>query len=150
MISLIILLTAIAERFCSSIVCALIMGWVRISQMTKKNDDEKAVQPIESIDVRFKGIVKKGLQEEEALCKVSNSEFTRKNIKVAKTFIEEFSLKLNLQDPKSATPGTSKFLMNLMYSYCYMGAPKALSDDTMEGLIQGLRKVNSQHGHRGT
>ncbi len=54
-----------------------------------------------------------------------------------------------MEDPRVVTPESSKFAMNLLYSYCYTGTPKALSDDTMGGLIQGLRNIYTEHGHRG-
>ncbi len=39
--------------------------------------------------------------------------------------------------------------MNLLYSYCYTGTHKQLSDDTMRGSIQGLETFYTEHGHRG-
>ncbi len=45
--------------------------------------------------------------------------------------------------------GVDKLIMNLLYTYCRCGTEQALSDDTMGGLIQGLRHVYSEAGHRG-
>ncbi len=50
------------------------------------------------------------------------------------------------KDPVEVTPESPKLIMNLLYTYCRCGTEQALSDDTMGGLIQGLRHVYSEPG----
>lgn len=37
--------------------------------------------------------------------------------------------------------------MNLLARYCRFGTPEWLKDDSMGGLVQGLRIVYEEHGH---
>ncbi len=62
---------------------------------------------------------------------------------------ERICWKIYVEDPRVVTPDYSKFVMNLLYSYCYRGTPEALSDDIMGGFIQGLRNMYTERGHRG-
>ncbi len=80
---------------------------------------------------------------------MADSASTARNIRNARKILREFCIKTEAKDPVEVTPESPKLIMNLLYTYCRCGTEQALSDDTMGGLIQGLRHVYSEAGHRG-
>ncbi len=50
-------------------------------------------KPEGEISIRFSGISKQGLQNEEDMCKISNSKSTKKNTDRARKVIKEFAEK---------------------------------------------------------
>ncbi len=98
---------------------------------------------------RYSVISTQALQHEEEKRKISNSKPAKENTERKIKVVKEFAEKIGVENPRVVTPDFSKFVINLLYSDCYTGTPKPLADDTKGGLIQGLRNVYTDHGHRG-
>lgn len=77
----------------------------------------------------------------------ANSKSTQANVKTAKKILREFATHYNAPDPEDVTCNSSTLVMNLLAKYCRFGTQDSLKDDTMGGLIPGLRIVYEQNGH---
>ena len=75
------------------------------------------------------------------------SRSTEDNVKRARKLLGEFSKIHGTEDPFVVSIESNDLILNLLHKYCRVGTENALSDDTMGGLIQGLRRVYDEHGH---
>lgn len=97
----------------------------------------------------FKNLSAESMKNEAELLGVASSKTSRENKVRAEKILQNFTTKVGSTEPGSVTPQTSVLLLNLLSQYCKTGLPDALADDTMGGIIQGLRTVFEENGHRG-
>ncbi len=82
------------------------------------------------MSTRCSGISKEGFENEEDMCKLSNSKPTEKNTYRARKVIKEFA-KTPRGRPKSCDPGVLKVRHEYSIFYCSTVISEVLSDDTM-------------------
>jgi len=97
---------------------------------------------------RFEGVTAGNLRDEAVLLGVARSKASEANKKRASRLLAEFAELVGAEDPKKVTVESSKLVLNLLNNYCKIGTPGALSDDTVGALVQGLRAVYEEAGHR--
>lgn len=101
-----------------------------------------------STNNRFEGVSAETLRPETALIGVASSKSSITNKKRAARLLSEFAQKVGAEDPVSVTIESSKLVLNLISVYCKVGTPDAQSDDSVGALVQGLRAVYEEAGHR--
>ena len=98
---------------------------------------------------RLSQVASHGLQNKDALVNIARSASSLKNTKRAGPLLTQFASELGMRDPEVDTPQSLTMILNLIYTYCKTGTPNALSVDSLNALIQGLRNVYSAYGHKG-
>lgn len=114
------------------------------SKLIKKKSGTKAASG------RFQNISSDDLKSEANLLSIATSKSSMNNKKRANDLLTEFSGKVGFIDPFKVRAETSTLILNLLSEYCHTGKKEALSDDTMGALVQGLRALYLDHGHKGS
>ena len=112
-------------------------------------NERKKIKLSSNASQRLSQVANSGIADEDALVSVARSVSSAKNTKRAAPLLKEFASKLNMNDPQSVSPGTSKMVLNFIYTYCKTGTDSPLSIDSFNALVQGLRNVYNANGHRG-
>lgn len=99
------------------------------------------------VAVSFKNVTVSSSKANSELLSVASSKSSRQNKERARKVLQEFTSRVGTKDPQKVTPQTSILILNLLSKYCKTGS--ALSEDTMGGLIQGLRYLLEDFGLRG-
>lgn len=97
---------------------------------------------------RFEGVNATNLSDEYSLTSIANGTSTKANISRASHSFDEFTKLTGASDPKTVNASSSKLVINFLSKYCLSGTENALSIDTVNSMIQGLRHVYDQNGHQ--
>ena len=97
---------------------------------------------------RLSQVANSGIADEDALVSVARSVSSARNTKRAAPLLKEFASKLHMSDPQSVSPGTSKMVLNFIFTYFKTVIDSLLSVNSFNTLVQGLRNVYSANIHR--
>ena len=103
---------------------------------------------------RFASVQSHSLRSEQSMCVIASSASSKKNANRARAVLHQYCKRISsptneIQDPRTVSPESSRIVMNLLYDYCKMNSPEALSNDSVAAMVQGLRTVYEEAGHRG-
>ena len=80
---------------------------------------------------------------------MADSKSSALNISRARKILPEYMDKVGANDPKEVTPDSSMLICNLLSEYCGVQTENPLGEQSMTALIQGLRFLYEECGHRG-
>ena len=69
------------------------------------------------------------------------------NFKRAKNLFPSFASQHGAADPVAVSKDSSLLVLNFLYEYCKIGTGTVRKNDTMGGMIQGLRMLYEENGH---
>lgn len=103
----------------------------------------------EAASVRFQNVTKEGLQSDANILSVAESKSSMRNKDLARRVLAQFCVQTGFKDPVSVSKESSNMILNLLTHYCKTKSDNPLSVDLMGAIIQGLRAVYTDYGHRG-